>query len=128
MCPRGQSCRSSYTPQRQPAIAFALYNVYAVKTSKEKTPSVARRCFPNALKGRKGEKEMGILNCKNLVGAQSPEERECRRESESLNPLPLGLPPLTIRNVIQFLLFVKKIVKNFFRQYFLVLFFIGFSA
>lgn len=71
---------------------------------------------------------MGILNCKNLVGAQSPEERECRRESESLNPLPLGLPPLTIRNVIQFLLFVKKIVKNFFRQYFLVLFFIGFSA
>lgn len=128
MCPRGQSCRSSYTPQRQPAIASALYNVYAVKTSKEKTPSVARRCFPNALKGRKGEKEMGILNCKNLVGAQSPEERECRRESESLNPLPLGLPPLTIRNVIQFLLFVKKIVKKIFRQYFLVLFFIGFSA
>jgi len=40
--------------------------------------------FPNALKGRKGEKEMGILNFQ--VGVQSPEERECRRESESLNP------------------------------------------
>ena len=39
--------------------------------------------FPNALKGRKGEKEMGILN---FVGAHSPEERECRRESETLDP------------------------------------------
>jgi len=36
------------------------------------------------LKGRKGEKEMGIL--KSVFGVQGPEERECRRESESLNP------------------------------------------
>lgn len=42
-----------------------------------------RRYFPDALKGRKGEKEMGILN---LRGAQSPEERECRRESENPGP------------------------------------------
>ena len=42
-----------------------------------------RRYFPDALKGRKGEKEIGILNC---VWAQSPEERECRRESENSGP------------------------------------------
>ena len=35
------------------------------------------------MKGRKGEKEIGILNC---FGAQSPEERECRRESENPGP------------------------------------------
>jgi len=40
--------------------------------------------FPDALKGRKGEKEMGILNS---VWAQSPEERECRRESENPGPV-----------------------------------------
>jgi len=39
--------------------------------------------FPDAQKGRKGEKETGILNC---VWAQSPEERECRRESENPGP------------------------------------------
>ena len=77
--------------------------------------------FPNAPKGRKGEKEMGILNHK--IGAQSPEERECRRESESLDPnmgfstQPQGLPPLTNRNVIHKLLFVKY----FCQIYFLVL-------
>jgi hypothetical protein len=42
-----------------------------------------RRYFPDALKGRKGEKEIGILNS---VWAQSPEERECRRESENSGP------------------------------------------
>ncbi len=77
--------------------------------------------FPNAPKGRKGEKEMGILNHK--IGAQSPEERECRRESESLDPMGAcapspGLPPLTNRNVIHFMLFVKYFCQN----YFLVLF------
>jgi len=35
------------------------------------------------MKGRKGEKEIGILN---FYGAQSPEERECRRESENSRP------------------------------------------
>ena len=39
--------------------------------------------FPDAQKGRKGEKETGILNS---VWAQSPEERECRRESENPGP------------------------------------------
>jgi len=34
-------------------------------------------------KGRKGEK---ILDIPNFKKAQSPEERECRRESESLGP------------------------------------------
>ena len=78
--------------------------------------------FPNAPKGRKGEKEMGILNHK--IGVQSPEERECRRESESLNPnvgdypCRRGIPPLTNRNVIHFYLFVKY----FCQIYFLVLF------
>lgn len=80
---RTQRDSGSYTPQWQPTIASALYNVYAVKTSKEKTPSVARRCFPNALKGRKGEKEMGILNFQIGLGP-----RVQRRENVggSLNP------------------------------------------
>ena len=60
---------------------------------------------------------MGILNCQN--GVQSPEERECRRESESLGPIEVftpspGFPPLTNRNVIHILLFVKYYCqKNF---------------
>ena len=61
-----------------------------------------RRYFSNAQKGRKGEKETGILNCKK-GGVQGPEERECRRESESLGPLSNGLIPLTFHNVIQFI-------------------------
>lgn len=42
--------------------------------------------FSNAQKGRKGEKEMGILNWLKCLGSQGPEERECRRESESPGP------------------------------------------
>jgi hypothetical protein len=49
----------------------------------KKTPADAG-IFSDALKGRKGEKEMGILNL--LVRVQSPEERECRRESENSGP------------------------------------------
>lgn len=74
--------------------------------------------FPNAQKGRKGEKEMGILNDK--VGVQGPEERECRRESEIPGPLQhfrvvsSGSTPLTNRNVIHKMLFVKCFCqKNF---------------
>lgn len=49
----------------------------------KKTPSLPA-VFPNAPKGRKGEKEMGIL--KSVSRVQGPEERECRRESESPGP------------------------------------------
>ena len=41
--------------------------------------------FPSVPKGRKGEKEIGHSKLK-MFGAQSPEERECRRESEPLVP------------------------------------------
>nr|DAQ20392.1 MAG TPA: hypothetical protein [Caudoviricetes sp.] len=57
-------------------------------------------------------KRNGHSKLSNWVGAQSPEERECRRESESLNPVSLGSPPLTNRNVIQYLLFVKNICQK----------------
>lgn len=71
---RGRGSRSSYTPQRQHAIAQTLYGFCAVNTTKKR-----RRCcpavFPNALKGRKGEKEMGILNCKKGWGPESRGER-----------------------------------------------------
>ena len=40
--------------------------------------------FPSVPKGRKGEKEIG--HSKLWCGHQSPEERECRRESEPLVP------------------------------------------
>ncbi len=59
---------------------------------------------------------MGIL--KSVFRVQGPEERECRRESESLGPAEalrhpvIGLVPLTNRNVIHFFLFVKSFVKN----------------
>lgn len=60
---------------------------------------------------------MGIL--KYVFRVQGPEERECRRESESPGPADvatrsLGFAPLTNRNVIQFLVFVKCFVKNIF--------------
>lgn len=79
--------------------------------------------FPNAPKGRKGEKEIGHSKL-NLSGAQSPEERECRRESESLNPIwafapSPGLPPLTNRNVIHNYLFVKYFCQIYFLVSFL---------
>ena len=53
-------------------------------------PNLSPAVFPNAPKGRKGEKEKGIL--KNVFGVQSPEERECRRESEPLAPRKLSFP------------------------------------
>lgn len=59
---------------------------------------------------------MGIL--KSVFRVQGPEERECRRESESPDPAEalkrpvIGLVPLTNRNVIHFFLFVKSFVKN----------------
>jgi len=49
----------------------------------KKYTAVSGGVFWDALKGRKGEKEMGIPK---LVWAQSPEERECRRESENSGP------------------------------------------
>lgn len=48
-----------------------------------KTPPLPA-VFPSVPKGRKGEKEIG--HSKLGSGAQSPEERECRRESEPLVP------------------------------------------
>ena len=77
---------------------------------KRKTPPGGPAVFPNGLKGRKGEKETAILN---FTGAHSPEERECRRESESLDPTEAvasghrGLFPLTNRNIIHINQFVK---------------------
>ena len=74
---------------------------------------------------------MGIL--KSVFRVQGPEERECRRESESLGPAEalrhpvIGLVPLTNRNVIHFFLFVKSFVKNNFCVCFLPLI-IVFSA
>ena len=86
---------------------------------KNAADAVASAVFPNAPKGRKGEKEIG--HSKPICGAQSPEERECRRESESLNPMGFsprrrGFPlcPLTNRNVIHFLVFVKYFCQNYF--------------
>ena len=69
--------------------------------------------YSDALKGRKGEKEMGIQNS---VWAQSPEERECRRESENSGPAMVKrhIYPLTNRNVIHKMRFVKYFVKKFF--------------
>ncbi len=60
---------------------------------------------------------MGILN---LVGVQSPEERECRRESgisgphEHLSVRSSGFTPLTNRNIIQPKAFVKCFCQKFF--------------
>ena len=59
---------------------------------------------------------MGIL--KSVFRVQGPEERECRRESESPDPAEalkhpvIGWVPLTNRNVIHFFSFVKSFVKN----------------
>ena len=58
------------------------------------------------------------------VGVQSPEERECRRESESLGPIGVftpspGFPPLTNRNVIHFFIFVKYHCPKYFFVLFL---------
>ena len=50
----------------------------------KKRRQVAPAVFPNAPKGRKGEKEIG--HSKLVSRAQSPEERECRRESVTLGP------------------------------------------
>lgn len=95
------------------AIVRRIFYVF-IKKRRQVAPAV----FPNAPKGRKGEKEMGIL--KYVFRAQGPEERECRRESESPDPAEalrhpvIGFVPLTNRNVIHFLLFVKRFVKNIF--------------
>ena len=69
---------------------------------------------------RKEGKEKKKLDTLNLVsGAQSPEERECRRESEPLVPTDVsiwssGFVPLTNRNIIHKKRFVKGFCqKNF---------------
>ena len=73
--------------------------------------------FPSVPKGRKGEKEIG--HSKLNLGAQSPEERECRRESEPLVPTDVsiwssGFVPLTNRNIIH----KKRFVKGFCQKIF----------
>ena len=80
---------------------------------KKTPPSPA--VFPSVPKGRKGEKEIG--HSKLVLGHQSPEERECRRESEPLVPTDVsiwssGFVPLTNRNVIHKKHFVKCFVKK----------------
>jgi len=64
-----------------PVFSQAVY--FCVDSGDKKKHHPWGWCFPDALKGRKGEKEMGTLNS---VWAQSPEERECRRESENSGP------------------------------------------
>ena len=61
---------------------YSLGSEFSLNRPKRNT-AVAGGILRTALKGRKGEKEMGILN---LVGVQSPEERECRRESGISGP------------------------------------------
>lgn len=83
--------------------------------------------FPSAPKGRKGEKEIG--HSKLVFGAQSPEERECRRESEPLVPTVAFAPghrdssPLTNRNIVYKKRFVKCFVKKKFGIFFFYIFF-----
>ena len=103
------------TGQKRTFLFHLLPPEFREKSGKKAPPLPA--VFPNALKGRKGEKEMGILN---LVGVQSPEERECRRESgisgphRHLSAWSPGFIPLTNRNIIQPKPFVKCFCQKFF--------------
>lgn len=73
---------------------------------------------------RKEGKEKKKLDTLNFVlGSQSPEERECRRESEPLVPTDVsiwssGLIPLTNSNIVYKNRFVKCFVKIFFSIFF----------
>ena len=80
----------------------------------------------------KEKKKLGTLNL--LLGSQSPEERECRRESEPLVPTDTFAPghqvlsPLTNRNIVYKKRFVKTFVKKNFcvvNIFFFVTIFLG---
>lgn len=95
-------------PPLQPYYIMFVVRIQA----KKKTPPVLPGGVSECPERKERRKRNGHSKLSNWVGAQSPEERECRRESESLNPVSLGSPPLTNRNVIQYLLFVKNICQK----------------
>jgi len=68
-------------------------------------------------------KRNGHSKPKKGVGAQSPEERECRRESESLNPTGLSHPvigfcPFDESKCNTYLLICQVICQKFFQAIF----------